>query len=78
MISFLYSYIVAIELLYIYLLKPFANICTFLKSYVKKWKSSSTDFMFILRYNGLIRRISNSFYQQGVSFRIDKYHFKIK
>ena len=26
--------------------------------------------------NGLIRRISNGLYQQGVSFRIDKTHFK--
>ena len=28
--------------------------------------------------NGLIRSISNGLYQQGVSFRIDKTHFKIK
>jgi len=28
--------------------------------------------------NGLIRRISNGLYQQGVSFRIDKTYFKIK
>jgi hypothetical protein len=28
--------------------------------------------------NGLIRSISNGLYQQGVSFRIDKTHFKNK
>ena len=28
--------------------------------------------------NGLVRSISNGLYQQGVSFRIDKTHFKIK
>jgi hypothetical protein len=28
--------------------------------------------------NRLIRSISNGLYQQGVSFRIDKIHFKIK
>ena len=28
--------------------------------------------------NGLIRSVSNGLYQQGVSFRIDKTHFKIK
>ena len=28
--------------------------------------------------DGLIRSISNGLYQQGVSFRIDKTHFKIK
>jgi len=28
--------------------------------------------------NGLIRSISNGLYQQGVSFRIDKTHFKTK
>jgi len=28
--------------------------------------------------NGLIRSISTGFYQQGISFRIDKTHFKIK
>ena len=27
--------------------------------------------------NGLIRSISNGLYQQGVSFRIDKTHFKV-
>jgi hypothetical protein len=31
-----------------------------------------------LREDGLIRSISNGLYQQGVSFRIDKTHFKIK
>ena len=28
--------------------------------------------------NGLVRSISDGLYQQGVSFRIDKTHFKIK
>ena len=28
--------------------------------------------------NGLVRSISNGLYQQGVSFRINKTHFKIK
>jgi hypothetical protein len=28
--------------------------------------------------NGLARSISDGLYQQGVSFRIDKTHFKIK
>jgi hypothetical protein len=28
--------------------------------------------------DGLIRSISNGLYQQGVSFRIDRTHFKIK
>jgi hypothetical protein len=28
--------------------------------------------------DGLIQSISNGLYQQGVSFRIDKSHFKIK
>ena len=28
--------------------------------------------------NGLVRSISNGLYQQGVSFRIDKTHLRIK
>lgn len=28
--------------------------------------------------NGLVRSISDGLYRQGVSFRIDKTHFKIK
>lgn len=28
--------------------------------------------------NGLVQSISNGLYQRGVSFRIDKTHFKIK